>query len=183
MQEIPKDIDGYEGYYQVSNLGRVRSVDRKVEYKRHKNKTGMQVRKSKIKSLCKTKNGYLRIILSKKGKHKMLFVHRLVAQAFLPNPNNLREVNHIDCNKENNCVDNLEWVSSKENHKHAIKNKLYAKTQKQILQIKNGIVIKRFDSIMDATRELGINNQGQNISKVAKGERKSTCGYQRKYDE
>ena len=183
MQEIRKDIDGYEGYYQVSNLGRVKSIDRKIEYKRHKNKTTMKIRKSKILNLVKTKNGYIRAPLSKKCKTKLHFVHRLVAQAFIPNTNNLREVNHIDCNKENNCVDNLEWVSSKENKIHAIKNHLCLNMQKPILQMKNEIVIKRFDSIMDAVRELGINNRGQNIGKVALGKRKSAYGYQRKYDE
>lgn len=96
--EIWKDIQGYDGLYQVSNIGRVKSLN----YSR----TG----KEKILKPCKA-NGYLQVYLYKEGKSKMYKIHRLVAMAFIPNPDNLPCVNHIDEDKSNNCEDNLEWCT------------------------------------------------------------------------
>lgn len=118
--EIWKDIKGYEGYYQVSNLGNVRSLDRF---------DGVHDRKgTKIKPNLK-QNGYLQVGLRKHNKRKWFGVHRLVATYFLRNPNNKPQVNHIDCNKQNNNVSNLEWVTGKENQEHAVlyKAKILAK--------------------------------------------------------
>lgn len=95
-----KDVENYEGLYQVSNLGKVKSL---------KDNNGKP--REKIMKQEKTKNGYLRIMLCKNGKRERFLVHRLVAQAFLENPSNLPCVNHIDENKENNQVDNLEWCT------------------------------------------------------------------------
>lgn len=105
--EIWKPIPEYENY-EVSTWGRVR------------NSSG------KILKIKKNKRGYSRIILSKKCKHKSFFVHRLVALAFLPNPENLLQINHCDGNKENNKIDNLEWISFRENIIHAQVNLLLA---------------------------------------------------------
>lgn len=107
MEEIWKDIEGYEGWYQVSNLGRVRSVERYVNYK----KTGLSFRKSRILKLKSDYYGYRSVNLSVNCKVKTYKVHRLVAQAFIPNPNNLPCINHKDENKSNNFVSNLEWCS------------------------------------------------------------------------
>lgn len=106
MEEIWKDIEGYEGLYQISNLGRIWTT----KYKRFKNPTK-----------CK---GYLQIGLSKNKKRKMYKVHRLVAIAFVSNPNNKPYINHIDGNKSNNRADNLEWVTQSENVSHAYKTGL-----------------------------------------------------------
>lgn len=115
MTEVWRDISGYTGVYQVSNLGRVRSLDR---YE----KCGTFIRKRKGKVLHQSVNrgGYLQLSLLKDGISHTKEVHRLVAQAFLPNTDNLPEVNHIDCDKTNNSVDNLEWVTREENTAHAL---------------------------------------------------------------
>lgn len=116
-EEIWKDIKGYEGIYQVSNLGRVKSLPRF-----HKTKNGYY---SKVKILTPIKNdrGYLLVGLSKEWKKQKIFVHRLVAEAFIPNPNNLPQVNHInEFEKDNNCVENLEWCSCKYNCNYGTRN-------------------------------------------------------------
>ena len=111
MKEIWKDIKEYEGLYQVSNLGRVKSLKR-IEKFYHNNN-------DKILIQSKCSNGYLKIVLSKNNLHKNYMTHRLVAKTFLPNPENKRTVNHKDGNKQNNCVDNLEWATYSENIQHA----------------------------------------------------------------
>lgn len=103
MEEVWKDIKGYEGKYQVSNLGRIKSLS-------YRN-TGI----SKI-LVPKINKGYYEIGLYLNGIRKMFFVHRLVALTFIPNPNNLPQINHIDEDKTNNCVDNLEWCTQAYNN-------------------------------------------------------------------
>lgn len=102
--EIWRDIEGYEGLYQVSNLGRVKSLGND------------KTKKEKILSQYENKNGYLYVNLCKDGKMKTFRVHRLVANAFIPNPNGYRCVNHKDEDKTNNCVDNLEWCTHQYNN-------------------------------------------------------------------
>lgn len=108
QKEIWRDIKGYEGLYQVSNLGNVKSLT----YKNTK-----QIRNRRP---YKNKNGYLRVELSKNGKKKKVSIHRLVAQAFILNTDNKPEVNHKNGIKADNRADNLEWVEPKENIRHAI---------------------------------------------------------------
>nr|DAO38314.1 MAG TPA: homing endonuclease [Caudoviricetes sp.] len=102
MQEIWKDIEGYEGLYQVSNFGRVKSLDRYVL----RNENTLFVKGIVLSQL--NNRGYLTVRLCNSGKYKNYFVHRLVANAFIHNDNNYSEINHIDENKHNNHVDNLE---------------------------------------------------------------------------
>ena len=118
IKEIWKDIKDYEGLYQVSNLGNVRSVEKYIGVN---NKFKRKI-KQKILKPSVVYNGYLRICLAKNGKHKMFRIHRLVAQTFLSNKNNYEDVNHKDGNKQNNCVNNLEWCSRKQNIIHSWKN-------------------------------------------------------------
>lgn len=174
MKEIWKSVVGYEGLYEVSTLGRVKSLDMVLPYARY-GKLTTRIRKGVILTPAKMNNGYLRVGMSNNGNHKLNLVHRLVAIAFIPNPNNYKEVNHIDCNKSNNRVDNLEWVSSSYNKIHALENGLYH-SEKPILQIKNGIVINEYKSATQVYRKLGYSPQ--NIGKVALGQRKSAYGYQ-----
>lgn len=110
-KEIWKDILNFEGEYQISNLGRVKSLPR---FKKRK--------EEKILKISKGKRGYYSIVLWKNQKSKTFTIHRLIACHFIPNPENKREVNHIDANKLNNNLSNLEWVTPKENSIHAIKS-------------------------------------------------------------
>lgn len=117
--EVWKDIKGYEGIYQISNLGRVKSLERTVE-------SGNKMRnlKETIRTPVKHKLGYMGLNLSKDSKIKGHLIHRLVAMHFVPNPNRSPEVNHIDGVKTNNVHTNLEWCTRKENINHAIDNAL-----------------------------------------------------------
>lgn len=113
IAEIWKDIQGYEGLYQVSNLGRVKSLGRNV--KRPLTKIGYVWQPEKILKPNKTKYGYLKITLRKNNKSKYFTVHRLVAITFIPNPENKPQIDHINADKTNNSVNNLRWVTCKEN--------------------------------------------------------------------
>lgn len=106
MVEIWVDITGYEGLYQISNLGRVKSLEKKA---------GLSNRKEKILKQHLDKDGYVKVYLCKNSKVRFLSVHRLIAEAFIPNPNDLPQINHKDENKQNNKIENLEWCSCKYN--------------------------------------------------------------------
>ena len=107
MGELWKDVDGFNGWYQVSNLGSVRSCDRLIDDGR--------LIKGKVLSQETSKDGYKRVALCRAGKHYKRFVHRLVAAAFVENPNNYPVINHIDQNRLNNVSSNLEWCTVKYN--------------------------------------------------------------------
>lgn len=150
-----KTIEDYPNYM-VSNMGRVKSLN----YHR----TGVE----RILKDDKKRNGYLYVVLSKNGKNKKYYIHRLVAQAFLDNPNNFLEVNHIDEDKTNNKIENIEYCDRSYNMNYGTRNK------KSILQFtKEGEFIRKWDSATQVERELGI-SQG-NISMCCKGKLK-TCG-------
>ena len=119
MEEIWKDIKGYEGLYQISSLGRVKSLSRKIS-----NEKRTYLSKEKILKIHLRKDGYCRIGLTKNKKQQQFLVHRLVSHAFIPNPENKPCINHKDGDKENNYVNNLEWCTSSENNKHAFKTGL-----------------------------------------------------------
>ena len=120
MEEIWKDIEGYEGLYQVSNLGNVKSLRKRID----KGKCHRYFDEKILKPI-ETNRGYLRVKLCKNRKIKKTRVHRLVAEAFIKRPE--LEVNHIDGNKKNNKAENLEWVTQKENKQHAWITGLYHK--------------------------------------------------------
>ena len=108
--EIWKDVVGYEGYYQVSNFGNIRSVDRVIYSDKLHIGTKRKLDGKMLKPYVNA-HGYLALTLTKNGKEKSLRVHRLVAEAFIKNPNNYDQINHIDGNKTNNKVENLEWCN------------------------------------------------------------------------
>ena len=116
MKEKWMPIKNYEGFYEVSDKGRVRSLDRYVNGK-HKNKA---FRKGRVLKLEKVQAGYYRVELQKNGFKERLFVHRLVADSFIPNPHNKPQVNHINSMRDDNIVYNLEWVTPKENIIHGV---------------------------------------------------------------
>lgn len=181
MEEIWRDIKEYEGLYQISNLGRVKSLERVSKH----TKGYMVHYKEKILTPTSEKNGYARVILTKNGTSKCTHhsVHRLVAKAFLPNPKNLPEVNHIDEDKINNCVDNLEWCTHKYNSNYGMRNKKLSEAKhnntyntKQVLCVETGII---YDSAHEANRQTNINLT--NICRVCRGERHIAGGYHWKY--
>jgi hypothetical protein len=114
-EQIWKDVIGYEGLYQVSNLGNVKSLGNKFS------------RKERLLKLSFQSKGYLTVVLQKDAKRKMVLVHRIVAEHFIHNVESKPQINHIDGNKTNNAIENLEWVSHRENLNHAIKNNLTLK--------------------------------------------------------
>ena len=123
MKEQWKDIRGFEGLYQVSNLGNIRSIERIVKYcDDSKSKTNFHTVKEKIKKASLKDNGYLQVQLYKNNRSQSLYVHRLVAEAFIGNPNCHKTINHKNLNKHDNRVENLEWCSYGNNNEHARKN-------------------------------------------------------------
>jgi hypothetical protein len=176
MEEKWKKISGLENFYEVSNKGRIRSLDRKLKdgrfWKGRIMKTPLSAGYPSV-SLRTPENNYLN-----------QRVHRLVAQEFLIKIKNKTLVNHIDGNKLNNCVENLEWCNSKENSIHAFKTgltvnnikKAHKINKKQIVQLSHNLeFIKIHNSAKDAANEIGIAPQG--ITRAARGERKSAGGY------
>lgn len=171
MREQWEDIKGYDGVYQVSNLGRVKSIDHFDCNKRNRIKG--RILKPAIK-----RNGYLQIALSDRtGKSKNYYVHKLVAEAFIGNCPKDCEVNHIDENKANNNVLNLEYVSHRININHGTNLLRSAqKRRKPVLQFeKGGEYIAEFSSTIEAEKETGVWHN--NISKVCKGKAKTAGGF------
>lgn len=185
MEEIWKDIKGYEGLYQVSNLGRVKSCDRYMNNKYH-TKT-LKKGRVLVNSIFPT-TGYCRVSLSKNGTFISKTVHQLVANAFIPNPNKYTQINHKDENKTNNCVDNLEWCSSKYNNNYGKHSNNIAKTRlknkkgfKKVIQYNKDLELI---NVYDSTREAARLNNAHNsiISRCCRGLRKDYLGYIWKYE-
>ena len=188
MNEIWKDKKDYEGLYQVSNLGNIRSLTRKVKCK---NDT-FRIVNGKMLIPIQMKNGYLFVNLWKNNIVKRKLVHRLVATAFIPNPANKQEVNHIDANKTNNNYFNLEWNTRPENTFHSYKMNLREEQRKNVAMTnkklksknvaqydKNMQLTKTFPSASEAARYYGYNQSA--ISECCRGIRKKAYGYIWKY--
>ena len=165
QDEIWKDIPGYEGLYQVSNLGRVKALEKKQKVNIKNNE--YITRKEKIKKLTKDKYGYVRVMLYKNDKYTLKQVHRLVAQAFLDNYDEKLEVNHLDCNIENNNLSNLEMCTRKQNMEYASKLKRMNPSKKAIIQFtKDMKYVKRYESLSVASIEM--NTSVSNICQALK---------------
>jgi hypothetical protein len=175
--EIMKDIEGYEGIYAVTNEGRVWSYKKKVFLKPRKHT-----------------HGYARVMLFNNKNQKDFYIHRLVATAFLPNPNNKPEIDHINSNRADNRLSNLRWVTKEENRNTEHHLKTLSKSLKQgktqaganngraiaIMQCdKNGNFVRKWDYINQAAKELKLNSDC--ISLCCKGKMKQTKGYYFRY--
>lgn len=181
--EIWKDIQGYENLYQVSNLGRVKSLDKIVYQKNKNNGLSRHVYKGKILKNQKQRNGYLTVDLHNNGNFKRKLIHRLVAEAFISRTAEQNYVNHIDCDTTNNNIENLEWCSQSENIQHAYNlNRKKGPNMKKVNQYDlKGDFIKCWSSQSEVERCLGIFQA--NIYKVCSGKRKQAGGYLWKYAE
>lgn len=180
MGEIWKDIKGYEGVYQVSNTGKIKRIG---EYS---NQFGSTWESERILKPSSKENKYMIVGLSKEGKVKNKYVHRLVAEAFIPNLENKPTVNHKDGDRANNHESNLEWSTYLENNIHSIKvlerDTKNSSDSKTVLQFdKKGNFIKEYPSMREAERQTGI----QGIDKVCAGVkyRKAAGGYVWRYKE
>lgn len=179
MSEIWKDIPGYEGYYQISNMGNVKSLDRAIEKggRLHYIK-GHPLRQSK------TCHGYYIIGFSKDDKRTYNSVHRLVAELFIPNPNGYPCVNHKDEDKTNNRVENLEWCTYLYNNTYSSRiERVMSKRRKPVVQLSlDGRVVNRFPSAKQASIETGINYSV--IAEVCKNKygRKTAGGFKWHYE-
>lgn len=179
-KEIWKGIKGYEGCYQISNKGRVKSIGRVVSSLKCKRKT------VPTRILCQNinkVNGYASVQLSSKGMKKRVTIHRLVAFAFIEYTEG-KEVNHINGNKLDNRLENLEFVTKSENINHAHKTGLINmkdRGNKPVLQYDlNGVFIQNFPSVLKATIHMGKTN-GTSISKACKKIQKTAYGYKWEY--
>ena len=165
-KEIWRDIEGYEGLYKVSNLGRVKSIKFRTE---------------RILKPANNGCGYLYVKLCKNGEQNICLIHRLVAQVFISNPQNLPEINHKDEDKTNNKVENLEWCTTKYNHNYGTINQRIAdKHSKTVLQYtKDGNFLQEWKSGYDIERNLGYCHG--KISACCPGKQKTSYGFVWKY--
>lgn len=151
MEEEWRPINGFEGFYEISSFGRIKSLSRNVKDTRAKNK----IRRIKCKILKSRdhNSGYISTHLKRDGLIKDFLVHRIVAETYIPNPNSLKQVNHKNGNKKDNRVDNLEWISNRDNVIH--RYKMYGKILPLgVTKVTNGyratIVIGRYDTPEEA---------------------------------
>lgn len=188
MEEKWKDIPNYEGFYQASTFGRIRSLDRTVMQQNSHGFISSHNFHGRIITPNINNHGYLYLCLCKDGKHWYAKVHRLIAMTFLPNLQNLSDVNHKDGNKTNNQVGNLEWCSHSDNQKHAIKVGLNKKPyaaglhKKPVVQIDKNTnkIIAEYNSIREATLHFGKTNI-TNIGNALKGVHQCAYGFKWKY--
>lgn len=177
MAEMWKAVVGFEGFYEVSNEGRVRSLDRTIiDVDGHKRNY-----KGGLLTPCDAGKGYRNVMLQAEGKRRTPRLCRVVAEAWIPNPDNLPQVNHKDENKANDRADNLEWCSAVYNTNYGTGIRRRAvKISRKVAQLDlNGNVVAIWKSIREAEAALGIDNS--HISRCCRGKLKQTGGYRWQY--
>lgn len=179
MEKVWKDIEGYEGKYQVSDNGEVRSLN-------YGGYGGVKLLKQ-----CTHRDGYKRVALCKNGKRKYYFVHRLVAIAFISNPHNYKEVNHKDECKSNNNMNNLEWCTREYNLNYGTIKERFSEHRKGknspsakpiLMYDKEGNFIKRFECISDVNEYFNNDKAYSNVSACLRGITKTAYNYIFKYE-
>lgn len=176
MIEIWKDIKGLEGLYQISNLGRVKSLPKLVNSVM--SKTSKRKTKEKILKPAIGTHGYLRFHLQVNYKAHHCLLHRLMAEAFIWNPENLEQVNHKDGNKLNNSIDNLEWVTRSENAIHSFKMGLSYQPKARSINVytyPQRQFIAKFENMLAASKFTNVNRS--NIYQIIKGKQKQGKGF------
>lgn len=176
--EVWKDIVGYEGLYQISNLGRVKSLKRYVNHP----KGGVKVVPEKIKGLFYQKDGRPRVELSKGNLNRKFLVYRLVAQAFIPNPNNYPCINHKDENPTNNSIENLEWCTHKYNMNYGTRTHRTAIAKYKPVGMYYptlNVLMRVFDSIKETSSYFSVTKSI--VSKSLRSESKTVKGYKLKF--
>ena len=191
MEEIWKDIEGYEGIYQVSNLGRVRSLDR--YYTKPHPRNGVPTKyfkRGSIRTNHTLRNGYTNVMLKFEGGKKNFMVHRLVAKAFVPGYFEGADVNHKDCNRQNNHADNLEWMTRRDNliynnYKNAsAMEQIHRSQRKPIIQMTmDGEYIREWPSIYAAHLALGLDSKSISGACRQRYGMKTCGGYRWKFKE
>ena len=188
INEIWRDIEGYNGLYQISNLGRVKSLEKKCLSKNGK----YRINKEKILKLyTNSKDGYIRVGLWKNNKHHSFTLHKIVAQTFIDNYDNKPCIDHINGDRTDNRVENLRWVTHKENNNNPITKKRHSTNHPKVflgifgknnpssipvLQFTiDGKLVRKWDCIRDIQRELGIDNT--NISRCCRGKQKTAGNF------
>ncbi len=170
MEEVWKDVCGYEGLYVVSNQGRVISLERPKPYR-----DGFRTQRKREMRWHLVNGGYAQMALTKNGERRQFLVHRLVAQAFIPNLLGRPQVNHIDGNKLNNCVENLEWCTAEENMLHSSNAGLRTDLKPVDMFTTSGEYVRSYSCTKEAERDTGIWNQ--NISRCCNGKAETAGGY------
>lgn len=173
-----KPVKDFEGLYEVSDKGRVRSVPRTIQRKGG----GTMTYKGKVLKPDVTKQGYLKVYLSKNSKKKNCLVHRLVAEAFIPNPKGYEQVNHKNTDKADNAVSNLEWTTNLQNYVHAEKNGLRPANlrAKRVAQYTlDGKLVAEYESLSRCSKATGIKDS--RIGDVCHGRRHTAHGYKFKF--
>lgn len=184
-----KEIPGCNGLYFANELGQIKSADIPVDFIA-RNRRIKYIKKGRILKPVKNSHGYFCVSIYTNGKHKAVNIHRLVALTFIPNPEIKPQINHIDGNKENNVVSNLEWVTARENLLHAFRTglnpggrpwagkfgALHCNSKAVIMCSMDGEEIKEYESVSLARKE-----HGSHVSDCLNGRRKSCGGYKWKY--